>query len=474
VAGLACSWSSSTRRRITASKCPQEDSHMTRVAIIGAGPSGLAALRAFESARVSGAAIPELVCFERQSDWGGLWNYTWRTGLDEFGEPVHGGMYRYLWSNGPKECLEFADYTFEQHFGRAIPSYPPREVLHDYIAGRVERSGVRRYVRFNSAVRWVAFDRDSGSFTLRSKDLASGTHREETFDYVINASGHFSTPNVPYFPGLERFPGRVMHAHDFRDAVEFAGKDLLIVGGSYSAEDIGIQCHKYGAQSVTICYRTKPMGFKWPPGFSERPLLTKVVGKTVHFGDGSSREVDAIILCTGYLHHYPWLPDDLRLDGRNRLYPPGLYKGVFWQSLPSLMYIGAQDQYYTFNMFDAQAWYARDVILGRIELPPPATRAADIEAWLAAEAQVADAFDAIDFQTDYVRDLLSSVDYPPLDVARVAELFKEWEHHKAEDILTYRDRTYPSVITGTMSPVHHTRWMEALDDSMASFLGKGA
>src|SRR3984885_13348352 len=110
--------------------------HMTRVAVIGAGPSGLAQLRAFESARAKGAEIPEVVCFEKQEDWGGLWNYTWRTGLDEFGEPVHCSMYRYLWSNGPKECLEFADYTFEEHFGKAIPSYPPRSVLWDYIRGR--------------------------------------------------------------------------------------------------------------------------------------------------------------------------------------------------------------------------------------------------------------------------------------------------------------------------------------------------
>ena len=88
-----------------------------RVAIIGAGPSGLAALRAFESARLKGAVIPEIVCYERQKDSGGIWNYTWRTGTDEYGEPVHASMYRYLWSNGPKECLEFSDYSFEEHFG---------------------------------------------------------------------------------------------------------------------------------------------------------------------------------------------------------------------------------------------------------------------------------------------------------------------------------------------------------------------
>jgi trimethylamine monooxygenase len=124
-----------------------------RVAVIGAGPSGTAVLRAFQSAAAKGAEIPDVVCFEKQEDWGGLWNYTWRTGLDEYGEPVHGSMYRYLWSNGPKECLEFADYTFEEHFGRPIASYPPRAVLWDYIKGRVEKAGVRKWVRFRTAVR---------------------------------------------------------------------------------------------------------------------------------------------------------------------------------------------------------------------------------------------------------------------------------------------------------------------------------
>ena len=74
-----------------------------KVAVIGAGPSGLAVLRAFQTAKENGYEIPEIKCFEKQDNWGGLWNYTWRTGLDQYGEAVHGSMYRYLWSNGPKE-----------------------------------------------------------------------------------------------------------------------------------------------------------------------------------------------------------------------------------------------------------------------------------------------------------------------------------------------------------------------------------
>lgn len=441
-----------------------------RVAIVGAGPSGLAQLRAFEALRRAGADIPELVCYEKQDNWGGLWNYTWRTGLDEHGEPVHGSMYRYLWSNGPKECLEFADYSFEEHFGRAIPSYPPRAALHDYIAGRVARSDVRKYIRFCHAVRHVSFDDATGRFTVTVADLLGGTTASEAFDYVVVASGHFSTPNVPFFEGLEQFPGRVLHAHDFRSADEFKGKDLLLIGSSYSAEDIGAQCYKYGAKSVTFSYRTRPMGFDWPDGCKEVPLLVNVSGKVATFKDGSSQRVDAIVLCTGYRHHFPFLPDALRLRTANRLYPVPLYKGMFWQANPKLIYLGMQDQYYTFNMFDAQAWYARDAIIGRLALPSAVAMEADIQLWRKREEAVANPFEAIDFQTEYVRDLLAATDYPTLDVDRVAALFKEWEHHKVAGILTYRDRSYRSTLTGTMAPPHHTVWMRALDDSLQAFL----
>jgi trimethylamine monooxygenase len=443
-----------------------------RIAIIGAGPSGLAVLRAFESARRKGAEIPELVCYERQSDYGGLWNYTWRTGIDQYGEPVHGSMYRYLWSNGPKECLEFADYSFEEHFGRPIPSYPPRAVLHDYIKGRIEKSGVTDYIKLNSAVRWVTYDDNTGKFTVAVKDLPTDEVTTSEFDYVFVSCGHYSTPITPEFPGLSKFLGRTLHSHDFRSADEIAGKDVLCIGSSYSAEDIGIQCYKYGAKSVTFSWRTKPMGFKWPETLEEVPLLERVEGKTCFFKNGYKKDFDAIVLCTGYANHFPFMEDSLRLKSRNRLYPPNIYKGMFWLNNPKVLYIGMQDQYYTFNMFDAQAWYARDVILGRIKLPSRGEMAEDITKWIADEEAVQDAFEAIDFQTEYVRDLLAPTDYPRLDVDKVAATFKEWEHHKAENILTYRDRSYRSILTGTQAPIHHTPWLQALDDSLETFLNQ--
>ena len=441
-----------------------------KVAILGAGPSGLAQLRAFESARRAGADIPEIVCYEKQGDWGGMWNYTWRTGLDQYGEPVHGSMYRYLWCNGPKEGLEFADYTFDEHFGRPIASYTPRAVLRDYIMGRVEKSDVRKYIQFNTSVQWVSYCEATSKFTVTVRDLQRNELSSDKFDHVVVATGHFSTPYVPSFEGVEKFPGRVLHAHDFRDAREFSGKNLLLVGSSYSAEDIGTQCYKYGAKSITFSYRSRPMGFEWPKGFEEKPLLMRVEGNVAHFKDGSTRQVDAIILCTGYQHHFPFLPDELTLRTHNRLYPNGLYKGVFWQENPKLIYLGMQDQYYTFNMFDAQAWYARDVMLGRIPLPDAEARAADIAEWFSREEALQDASQDIDFQGAYIRDLIGQTDYPEFDIEGMGDLFKQWLSDKQKDILGFRNKSYRSTLTGTMAPPHHTPWMEALDDSLESFL----
>lgn len=441
-----------------------------RVAIIGAGPCGLAQLRAFQAAKNKEADIPQIVCFEKQADWGGLWNYTWRTGLDEYGEPVHGSMYRYLWSNGPKEGLEFADYSFEQHFGKPIASYPPRAVLFDYIEGRVKQAGVREMIRFNSPVRRVVYDDDSGQFSVTVQDHQKEAEYTELFDYVIVASGHFSTPNVPQFAGFETFNGRVMHAHDFRDALEFKGKDVLIVGTSYSAEDIGSQCWKYGAKSITVTHRTAPMGYAWPDNWQEVPLLTKVDKNTATFKDGSTKKIDAILLCTGYLHHFPFMEERLRLKTNNRLYPVNLYNGVAWVHNPKLMYLGMQDQWYTFNMFDAQAWYARDVIMQRLGLPSLAVMQADIEKWRDAEAQIADDYAAIKYQGDYTMRLMAMTDYPDFDIEKSNQAFYQWKKHKKQNIMTFRDNGYESALSGTVAPAHHTPWAEAMDDSLEAYL----
>src|SRR5690606_38777470 len=131
---------------------------------------------------------------------------------------------------------------------------------------------------------------------------------------------------------------------------------------------------------------------------------------------------DAVIFCTGYQHKFPFLPDNLRLKTKNCLYPDNLYKGVVYEHNERLIYLGMQDQYYTFNMFDTQAWFARDYMLGRIELPSKEEQRKDIEHWMNYESRTETGFDHVDFQTDYIKDLISYTDYPPFNLDEVAKI----------------------------------------------------
>jgi trimethylamine monooxygenase len=276
---------------------------------------------------------------------------------------------------------------------------------------------------------------------------------------------------VPEYPGFDRFNGRIVHAHDFRDAREFEGKDVLLMGSSYSAEDIGSQCWKYGANSITTCYRSAPMGFDWPDNWEEKGGFERVEGKTAYFKDGTTKDIDAIILCTGYRHYFPFLPDDLRLKTANRLATADLYKGVAYVHNPKLFYLGMQDQWFTFNMFDAQAWWVRDAIMGRIEIPADKqVLMADVAEREAREEASDDTKYAIKYQADYIKELVAETDYPSFNVDGACEAFFEWKKHKAENIMGFRNNSYTSVITGTEAPVHHTPWKDALDDSLEVYL----
>merc|ERR1712071_129178 len=124
-------------------------------------------------------------------------------------------MYKHLWSNGPKECLEFPDYSFEQHYGEATCSYPPRLALRDYIMGYAKHSQVNHdWIRFNTYVKNVVFDEESKKFTITAVDNSEQEQAESSdeFDHVIVSTGHFSVPVMPEFAGLHDYAGLVMHS----------------------------------------------------------------------------------------------------------------------------------------------------------------------------------------------------------------------------------------------------------------------
>ena len=127
------------------------------VLVIGAGPSGMAQVNA-----LVGAADLEVRCFEMNSEIGGLWTWT-----DAVGD-CHGSMYRYHQTNGLNEFLELEDYSFLEHFGHLITSYPPRAVMLDYLRGWTKKMGGDKCITLNRKVTSVTYDAATKIFTVVS------------------------------------------------------------------------------------------------------------------------------------------------------------------------------------------------------------------------------------------------------------------------------------------------------------------
>jgi trimethylamine monooxygenase len=434
-----------------------------KIAVIGAGPAGISQLAAFSRAKTSGMQIPTIVCYEKQSQYGGQWNYDWRIGFGEHGESVHSGMYKNLLTNAPKECLFFPDYSFEDHFKFDISSYPPRTVIKDYINGYVNKLQIQDWIRLNTVVRNVRYLEDRELFAVTVYDYNDSKTKQDVFDYVIIANGHFSVPSIPQIEGIERFQGRILHSHEFRDAQEFTGQTVLIVGAGHSGEDIGSHCYKYKCKQVIRSFRSEPAILPWPSNWKDVPLIKRLDQNHAYFIDDTSAEIDCIIFCTGYKHDFPFLEDNLRLSTENKLWINDLYKGIFWENNTNLIYLAMQNQVYTFPLFYAQASYARDVILGFISLPSKEEMKKDSNKWLEREKTLNLAFDSPDpilYQADYIETLLSEIiDSAEFDLKEANQIFFEFLKHRSENMMGFRDQSYASIVTKRLSPKAPNIWL---------------
>jgi len=207
-------------------------------------------------------------------------------------------LYANLWLNGPKEAHELPNHRFDEK----LPSFVKRPDLYKWLTRYHDKYGQNVAVKYNCQVENVVFQNDD-KFAVTWSESETAEYKTAIFDYVVVATGHFSVPNVPIFPGEDKFNGELIHSTDYRDGRLFQGKRILLIGGSHSTEDIALQCWKFGAKHTHITHRKpEPMGFKFPDGITEKDTFLKDFNENgVFFQDGTFEEYDVIIKCTGDL-----------------------------------------------------------------------------------------------------------------------------------------------------------------------------
>ena len=208
------------------------DSRDHTVAIIGGGPAGIVTAkylleRGFEP-----------TIFEQSGDIGGQWN-----ALAE-----HSGVWPEMRTNTSRVMTRFSDLGYDE----SVATYPHNREVHDYLHRYAERFGVSHLVRLQTHVEQVA-EKSSGGFSVTT--MTGATRETCEFGRVVLANGRYNTPSLPVIPGLESFPGAVIHSFRYKDPQIFRGKRVLVCGCSISSLEIAGDLAMLGAAKVTTAAR---------------------------------------------------------------------------------------------------------------------------------------------------------------------------------------------------------------------------
>ncbi|BFZ22832.1 hypothetical protein BsWGS_25871 [Bradybaena similaris] len=206
-----------------------------RVAIIGAGSSGITAVKCFQD-----AGFQDMVCYERRDVIGGLWYYKEDTGrwVDE------SCVNKSTVINTSKEFMAFSDYPMPDHY----PNFCHNSDVEAYFLDYCKHFGVDKYIQYNTEVislkRHASYE-STGRWEIKVKNHKSGKESVELIDYVIVANGHHGEPNIPSFPGLDKFQGVTMHSKEFKDNRSINGDRAVVVGIGNSGGDCAVEISKY-------------------------------------------------------------------------------------------------------------------------------------------------------------------------------------------------------------------------------------
>lgn len=339
-------------------------------AIIGAGPSGLAAARALQKVGVN------FIGFEKHADVGGLW---------DINNP-HSTMYKSAHLISSKRMTEFTEFPMKD----SIADYPSHADLLEYFYDYSKHFDLRKYFNFNADVTSVTREADE-----TWKVTANGkTHHVAG---IILATGTLHYPNLPTIPG--NYTGESIHSSEYKNPEIFKNKKVLIVGCGNSACDIAVDAIHH-ADSVNISVRRgyhfvpkyifgkpadtvgksnlppfiqinvqkkilkafmgSPENFGFPKpdhdlfeshpvvnslilyhaghgDIKVRPDIEKIEGKNVTFKNGLTEEYDLILWATGYKLKYPFIDSKLLNWGKAI---PDFYLKIFHPTIDNIFIVG--------------------------------------------------------------------------------------------------------------------------------------
>jgi thioredoxin reductase len=221
--------------------CVDVDTRKTDVVVVGAGQAGLSS--AYFLQRAGFEPDDGYVVLDGDRAPGGAWQHRWPS-------------LRMATVNGIFDLpgMPFDPPSPDERAAVAVPRYFAQ--FEERFGIAVRRPVAVRAVRFGPDDRLLV-DSDAGTWAARA---------------VINATGTWTRPFLPYYPGRETFRGRQLHAVNYPGPEQFAGKRVIVVGGGITAIQLLTELSQAGASTTWVTRR--------PPVFRDQPF-TREYGREV-------------------------------------------------------------------------------------------------------------------------------------------------------------------------------------------------
>jgi cation diffusion facilitator CzcD-associated flavoprotein CzcO len=178
-----------------------------RVAIIGAGPGGIAT-----GVSLLARGHDDFVILEKAPGIGGTWFHNRYPGAEC---DIKSHLYSFSFAPNP---------AWSRRYAR-------QPEIRAYLEDVVDRFALRSHIRVNTPVRSMRWDDDAAVWHLAVGDDGETVDA----DVVVSAIGMFGEPVQPDVPGLDRFQGTMFHSADWADDHDLSGERVAVIGSAASA-----------------------------------------------------------------------------------------------------------------------------------------------------------------------------------------------------------------------------------------------
>jgi len=195
-----------------------------KIAVIGAGWSGLLALKTFIA---DGHTVE---CFEKSEQLGGVWVYR---------ESTPGGVFRSTIPTSSKCYLHASDYPLPSE----LPYYPHHSEILTYLQSYARNFELEKHIRTNHTVMRARKKSNPSGWELLVQCGSEGKLEKFYFDAIAVCTGQLSTKIDPTDEEIyQGFTGQKLHSSSYKfPTEEMQGQRILIVGGGESASDIATE-----------------------------------------------------------------------------------------------------------------------------------------------------------------------------------------------------------------------------------------